>query len=225
MEISSQAFSQASTGTAAAAGTGSGAISSDFETFLNMLTVQMQNQDPLNPVDSSDYAVQLATFSGVEQQAKTNSLLEGLADIMGASGMAQMAAWVGKEARAPAEGYFNGNPITIAPNPVSVADSAQVIVSNAEGIEVERFDVAINADPFVWTGMDADGNPRDTGLYSFEIESYGNGELMARDPVDVYSTITEVRSQGGESVLILSGGVAISAAQVSALRDPSLASQ
>ncbi len=41
-------------------------ISADFETFLKMLTVQMQNQDPLNPVDSSDYATQLATFSGVE---------------------------------------------------------------------------------------------------------------------------------------------------------------
>lgn len=225
MEINSQTFSQTTSAHSAAAGEGAGAISSDFETFLKMLTVQMQNQDPLNPVDSSDYAVQLATFSGVEQQAKTNSLLEGLAQIMGASGMAQMAAWVGKEARAPADGYFNGDPITIAPNPVSIADNAQVIVRNAAGMEVERFDVPINADPFVWTGMDEGGYPRETGLYSFEIESYGNGELLARDPVDVYSTITEVRSQGGESILILSGGVAVSANQVSALRDPDLVSQ
>ena len=51
-------------------------ISSDFETFLRMLTVQMQNQDPLNPIQSSDFAVQLATFSGVEQQVRTNDLLE-----------------------------------------------------------------------------------------------------------------------------------------------------
>lgn len=224
MEINAQTFSQTPTVNATDAGTNSKEISSDFETFLKMLTVQMQNQDPLNPVDSSDYAVQLATFSGVEQQAKTNSLLEGLAEIMGTSGMAQMAAWVGKEARAPAEGYFSGDPITIAPNPVSIADNAQVIVHNAEGVEVERFDVPIGADPIVWTGMDASGYPRAIGLYSFEIESYGNGELLARDPVDVYSTITEVRSQGGESVLILRGGVAISANQVSALRDPSLIS-
>jgi len=225
MEINSQSFSQATTGNTAAAGSSAKAISSDFETFLKMLTVQMQNQDPLNPVDSSDYAVQLATFSGVEQQAKTNSLLEGLAEIMGASGMAQMAAWVGKEARAPANGNFNGDPITIAPNPVSIADNAQIIVSNADGVEVERFDVPISADPFVWTGIDANGYPRETGLYSFEIESYGNGELLARDPVDVYSNITEVRSQAGETILILRGGVAISSNQVSALRDPSLVSQ
>jgi len=40
-------------------------VSSDFDTFLKMMTTQVQNQDPLNPVDSSDYAVQLATFSSV----------------------------------------------------------------------------------------------------------------------------------------------------------------
>jgi len=94
-------------------------ISSDFETFLKMLTVQMQNQDPLNPVDSSDYAVQLATFSGVEQQVQTNDLLRGLTALMGTSGMAQMASWVGKEARAPVAAYFGGSPVTLAPTPRS----------------------------------------------------------------------------------------------------------
>ena len=53
-------------------------ISSDFETFLKMLTTQLQNQDPLDPVKSEDFAVQLATFSGVEQQVLTNDLLESL---------------------------------------------------------------------------------------------------------------------------------------------------
>ena len=62
-------------------------ISSDFETFLKMLTTQMQNQDPLNPIESSDYAVQLATFSGVEQQVRTNQLLADLANQMGSSGL------------------------------------------------------------------------------------------------------------------------------------------
>jgi flagellar basal-body rod modification protein FlgD len=72
------------------------AISSDFTTFLKMLTTQMQNQDPLNPIDSADYAVQLATFSGVEQSVKTNQLLESLGQQFGLLGMAQMAGWVGQ---------------------------------------------------------------------------------------------------------------------------------
>jgi flagellar basal-body rod modification protein FlgD len=58
------------------------AISSDFNTFLRMLTVQMQNQDPLDPIDSADFAVQLATFSGVEQQVRTNELLGQLSGLL-----------------------------------------------------------------------------------------------------------------------------------------------
>lgn len=202
--------------------TSNGEISSDFETFLKMLTVQMQNQDPLNPVDSSDYAVQLATFSGVEQQVQTNDLLRGLTSLMGTSGMAQMAAWVGKEARAPSAAYFDGSPITIAPNPAIIAEKAEIIVRNASGTEVDRFEIPVTADPVEWSGLDGDGYPRALGLYNFEVVSTAGGEILAQDPVDVYSTITEVRSQGGETVLILEGGAAISATQVSALRDPSL---
>ena len=67
--------------TATATNTGltkSTVIGSDFDTFLKLLTTQMKNQDPLNPIDSTDYATQLATFSGVEQQTRTNQLLESL---------------------------------------------------------------------------------------------------------------------------------------------------
>ena len=61
-------------------------ISSDFETFLLMLTTQLENQDPLNPIESQDFAVQLATFSGVEQQVLTNDLLSDLGQGFGSSG-------------------------------------------------------------------------------------------------------------------------------------------
>lgn len=68
------------------------ALSSDFETFLKMLTVQMQNQDPLNPIDSTEYAMQLATFSSVEQQVLTNDLLR---QMMGGQGAQLLdAAWL-----------------------------------------------------------------------------------------------------------------------------------
>ena len=70
------------------------ALSSDFETFLKMLTVQMENQDPLNPVDSADYAVQLATFSSVEQQVRTNDLLSSLAATMASGGIESLGQWV-----------------------------------------------------------------------------------------------------------------------------------
>ncbi len=51
------------------------AISGDFETFLKLLTTQMRNQDPLKPMDSTEFVAQLASFSAVEQQIRANDRL------------------------------------------------------------------------------------------------------------------------------------------------------
>lgn len=50
----------------------------DYNAFLRLLIAQMQNQDPLNPMDSTDYMAQLAQFSGVEQSIQTNQKLDSL---------------------------------------------------------------------------------------------------------------------------------------------------
>ena len=93
---------------------------------------------------------------------------------------------------------------------------------NDQGVEVQRFDVPISADPIEWAGVAAGGFPYPSGLYSFELISSANGEVITQDAVEVYSTVTEVRAEGGETILILEGGIAVAATQVSALRDPSL---
>jgi flagellar basal-body rod modification protein FlgD len=205
-----------------APGTSTRQTGTDYQMFLKMLTAQATNQDPLNPIDSSDYATQLATFSGVEQQVKTNDLLTALAAQMGTSGMAQMAAWVGKEARAPVAAHFSGAPITIAPNPASAADKVELIVKDSAGVEVQRLPIAVSANTIEWAGVGPNGTPLANGNYSFTVESSMGGQVILTEPADVYSTIQEVRSEGGQTILILSGGVAVSSTQVSALRDPTL---
>ncbi|WP_439154525.1 flagellar hook capping FlgD N-terminal domain-containing protein [Yoonia sp.] len=195
-------------------------ISSDFETFLRMLTVQMQNQDPLNPVDSSDYAVQLATFSGVEQAVLTNDLLSNLTAQMNISGMAEMAAWVGKEARAAAPTFFDGSPVTLSPEPNRLADRAQIVVSDENGVEVQRFDIPVTTDPVEWAGVGPGGVPFGDGMFAFQLISSADGQELSRAPVEVYSTITEVRVEGGQTMLVLEGGAAVASGQVTALRDP-----
>lgn len=51
-------------------------LNGDFETFLRLLTTQLQNQDPLDPTNSTEFVAQLANFSSVEQQVQTNTKLE-----------------------------------------------------------------------------------------------------------------------------------------------------
>ena len=194
-------------------------LSSDFETFLKMLTVQMENQDPLNPTDSSEFAQQLATFSGVEQAVLTNELLSSLMLQMNTSGMAQMADWVGKEARAAAPAHFDGSPITIAPNPAAAADKVELVVLNADGVEVQRSTIPKSTDPIEWAGTQGDGTPFPVGPYQFQIVSSANGDVILNETADVYARVQEVRSENGVSVLILEGGVSVLASDVSALRE------
>lgn len=195
-------------------------VSSDYQMFLQLLTTQMQNQDPTNPMDSSDYAVQLATFSQVEQQVKTNELLENLAVQLGLMGMSEYASWVGMEARAEAPGYFDGtSPVSLSPNPVQGATETVLVIENADGEVVGRRTIPVSADTITWDGTDADGNTLPAGLYSFSLESYNSGTLLSTDPVETYNRITEAQGSTNGAVLVLRGGTTIGTGDVSGLRE------
>ena len=194
-------------------------ISSDFETFLKMLTVQMQNQDPLNPVDSADYATQLATFSGVEQQVQTNDLLRALSGQLGTGGLSQLAGWVGMQARAEMPAYFDGGPVTVVPDVQRGADEAQLVVRDATGAEVQRLGIRIDDGPLQWSGAGTDGTILPTGIYTFETVSIANGAVVAETKSEVYATVTEVQVNGGVNTLVLAGGGTIPATSVTAVRE------
>lgn len=194
-------------------------LSSDFETFLKMLTVQMENQDPLNPTDSTEYAQQLATFSGVEQAVLTNELLTSLMTQMNTTGMAQMADWVGKDARAAAPAFFDGSPISIAPNPAAAADKVELVIYDENGTEMDRAEIPKSTDEIEWAGTRSDGTPFPSGVYQFQIISSTGGETILSETADIYAKVQEVRSENGQSVLVLKGGINVLASNVSALRE------
>ena len=215
----SQAGQTSALAQSAATGNTTNALSSDFETFLLMLTTQMENQDPLNPVESEDFAVQLATFSGVEQQVRTNTLLENLAGGMGMTSLAQLAGWVGMEARVAAPAMFSGAPIELAPDPAPGSDAAQLIVLDATGREVAREAVPLAASTIDWVGIDAAGQPLPPGIYSFQLASISQGEVTGTAPVAHYARITEAR-QGLEGIeLVTEGGITVPSDSVTALRE------
>lgn len=195
-------------------------VTADFEMFLKMLTAQMKNQDPSNPIESADYAVQLATFSGVEQQVKTNDLLTTLGEQMGAMGLAQLAGWVGMEARVAAAAYFDGTPITVFPQPTPDASSAVLIVTDGAGNEVSRQAIDLSGDPLDWAGVGSNSQPLPNGAYSFNVESYNSDGLISTDQAEIYTEISEAKFVGGEMVVVLASAVEIAASKVAALRKP-----
>lgn len=204
----------------ATTGKQSSGLSSDFETFLRMLTAQLENQDPLNPLASTDFAVQLATFSNVEQSVRTNDLLAGLSAQMSLMGMGQLAGWVGMDARAEMPAYFSGAPIEVIPDPLAIADKAVFVVRNALGAEVQRSEIAVSTDKVIWDGRDSAGFALPEGLYTFDVESYSNDEIVDTSRAEVYARITEARNDNGQTKLVFPGGVTYAAQDVVSIRQP-----
>ncbi len=197
-------------------------ISTDFDTFLKMLTTQLDNQDPLNPVESADYAVQLATFSGVEQQTKTNQLLEALTGQFGVSGISQLAGWVGKEARSTAPVNFTGAPIAVTYAPNIQADKTVLVVKNLKGEVVSRETVPVSAAAYQWLGANAAGDPLPSGVYALSLESYKGADLLDTVGVESYARIIEARNGPAGATLVVAGGVEITADRITALRSPAV---
>ena len=195
-------------------------ISSDFNTFLRMLTVQMQNQDPMNPIDSADYAVQLATFSGVEQQVQTNQLLAEMQGKFQQLGMAEMASWIGKEARSAAPVRYDGSAVTLSPNPAVGANRAVLVVKDAQGKLVSREEIPVSAAPYQWLGAGSDGSPLPAGTYTIALESLNGQKVIATTPVEHYARVIEAKGGTGGTKLVLEGGVEVLASDVTALREP-----
>lgn len=194
------------------------AIGADFETFLVMLTAQMKNQDPLNPLDSQDFATQLATFSGVEQQVKTNDLLAAFSSQFATSNLGEMAGWVGMQARMAIPGDFDGTPIEIVPNPPVFADKVELVVWDSGGTERQRITLPTGDDPFQWAGVDDAGQPFEDGEYSFGIVSYSGGEIIDEATPEIFAEISEVRTINGQAIVALDSGALYPSTLVRGLR-------
>jgi flagellar basal-body rod modification protein FlgD len=194
---------------------------SDYDTFLRMMTAQIKNQDPLNPMSADDFAVQLATFSSVEQQTRTNDLLAQQLAQGALNSLAQMVGWVGKDARVAAPTQFDGTtPVVLSPNPALQADRAVLVVKDAGGTEVSRTEIAVASADYLWQGRDSEGHALQPGLYDLSLESYRGDTLLGATTVEHYGRIAEIRNSPGGVTALFPGGVEVSTALVTALREP-----
>ena len=192
-------------------------LAADFQSFLTMLTVQMRNQDPLNPMQSSDFAVQLATFAGVEQQVRTNSLLSEMA---AASGLSDLARSVGMEARVDGPVNFDGQPLQLWPEPVSGATEHVLVAYGPLGNMIGRAPVTPGAGPVTWSGLGPDGQPLPPGSYRFEVAGLAGDTVVGSGAVLSYSRIQELVQDAGAQTFVLADGRRVPASAITGLRAP-----
>lgn len=201
------------------AGTSSN-ISGDFETFLTLLTTQMRNQDPLNPSDSTEFVAQLASFSAVEQQVQSNAKLDSLVAAFSGRAASGLSEWIGQQVRHEGTADYQNRPLDVEVAIDRRADQAFMVVRDANGALVNRMPIGLQNDIAIWTGNRADGRQADPGRYSFEVESYAEGELLATSPGAVFDTVREARLRDGQVELIFPDGSMMNADDVRAVRAP-----
>ncbi len=110
----------------------------DFETFLSLLTAQMRNQDPLKPLESTEFVAQLASFSAVEQQIRSNERLDEIFDALSGGPGAGLADWIGMEAETTAAARHEGGPLDLKVSPAAGADRAALRSSTSMEERSER---------------------------------------------------------------------------------------
>ncbi len=205
----------------AATESASAALSSDFDTFLTLLTAQMKYQDPLEPTDSTEFVAQLASFSGLEQQIRTNETLDQLLTAMtGQSDIIGLADWIGQEVRVATSVNFDGTPVDIETTPNRSATSATLVVTDDFGQTVLQQTVSTTETNISWNGLTNAGTVAPIGEYSFEIK-YFNGDTEISDVQGrVFVPVTEVRLTGTDPLLITENGTEVPLSQVTAVRQP-----
>lgn len=192
---------------------GSQALATDFETFLKMLTVQMQHQDPLNPVESTEYAVQLATFSTLEQQALTNKILQSFQSNEAATPIGALQDWVGLEVSAKMPVVYSGEPIKIEVPEAGEHVDGMLVMRDSNGVVVDQNWIAPGETMVKW--MPQSGHK---GPYTAEIQFVENGEVIGTTQPFIRASVKEAVWQSGQTELIFDGEVSIPSTQIAAAR-------
>lgn len=195
----------------------SGLESDDFETFLRMLTTQIQNQDPLSPINSDDFSNQLATFSLVEQQTLTNQNLEKMLNQQEALGFLEYASLVGRTVAHSAGFEFSGEPIDFEIEPIQGNDSISVAIFDDQGRQVAELPVASGQTAMSWDGTASDGDYVSTGAFTAELVKQSDGAVI-ENAVSTAWTVREVRFASDEVRLELSDGTVLSYDEMTKIR-------
>src|SRR5690242_2187725 len=144
--------STGSTGVASSV-VGQGTIAGNFNTFLQLLTTQLQNQNPLDPLDTNQFTQQLVQFASVEQQLKTNDELSTLVSLQQTTQATQALGFVGKTAVVNGKTASLSNQQAVWNLDVPASGKLTVTISNASGQNVftGNYDVSAGKNqPFVW---------------------------------------------------------------------------
>jgi flagellar basal-body rod modification protein FlgD len=143
-------------------------LAGNFQAFLTLLTTQLKNQNPLDPLDTNQFTQQLVQFAGVEQQLRTNSELTTLVSLQQTAQTTQALGFVGKTAIVDGSTTALSNGTAVWKLGVPSNSNVNISIANSAGQTVFTGSYAVNAgdnQPFTWDGKGNDGTQWPDGNY------------------------------------------------------------
>ena len=185
-------------------------LGQDYETFLGLLVAQIQNQDPLEPMDATQFVSQIATLTQVEQSVNMNAQLEQLRSSLALTASMSEASLIGRTVSVPADTinlHAVGMPVAFGYELEGTASTVGAVITDASGNVVRTIEQLPTTtgviNEVVWDGLDAYGQPAPAGTYRMSLtaeDATGGYNTFVRDTVDSVSYV------GGQQFLNLAGG-------------------
>jgi flagellar basal-body rod modification protein FlgD len=197
-------------------------LTGNLNTFLTLLTTQLQNQDPLNPMDSDQFTQQLVEYSQVEQQINTNSDLQSLISLQQGGAGSSAVGYLGKTVT-----VANGSaPLTDGQATWNYSLAAQsasttLTVTNANGQVVYTGAGTTNAgsNTFNWNGEDNSGNQLPDGVYTLAVNATGSTGAAVTSTVSTTGVVSEVNLSGASPEVMI-GTMAVPLTQITSVQSP-----
>ncbi|MDB5654939.1 MAG: flagellar biosynthesis protein FlgD [Tardiphaga sp.] len=182
-------------------------IADNFQTFLTLLTTQLQNQNPLDPLDTNQFTAQLVQFAGVEQQLKQNDQLKSLVALQTSSAATEALVYVGQTVAVDGATAKFDTSATWNLTAAKDTTTSTVSITNSAGNTVYSGNFALKSggSSFVWDGKGNDGTQYPAGSYTLTATGKDqNGQTVAIstevqgvvDSVDLTATPALLSIQG-----------------------------
>ncbi|WP_417518073.1 flagellar hook assembly protein FlgD [Minwuia sp.] len=193
-----------------ASGAASKKLTEDFDTFLTLLTSQLQNQDPLEPLKSEQFTQQLVQFSQVEQQIETNDQLESMVSLSLAAQHGALVDYIGKTVEGESsrarlsDGAANWN-FELDED----AETVSILILNEANRPVGGFQTTGEAgqNNFTWDGRDDSGNTQPDGVYRISVTATNDDGNPIPARVQAGGIVDGVEVVNGIAQLSVNGAV------------------
>ncbi len=195
------------TGSSSETTTAKRSLADSFDTFLTMLTTQLENQDPLSPLDSTEFTNQIVQFSGLEQQIASNEKLDNLFSASKAVEAATAVQYLGKTVEIIRNvAFLNEGSATISYALPGAASEASVTIHDQSGNVVRTLDAKTTAGrtDLTWDGKDGQGIQMDDGTYTIVVSAKNqNGNAIEDISAFARGTAKEIINDGGETFVVV----------------------